>query len=152
MCDTELCAERLPRHFSGRERSRLVHYVVQLVGDPAVAERLVCEILAAWSPQPAGAPSLRAALYRQAHRRVVDHPDRRATDLPRRADRALNRRAQLLDDLQTLPLEQRAALLLRTAGDLSHEEIAHVLDLGAAQTRDVLVKARVALAEAGQMS
>lgn len=52
--------------------------------------------------------------------------------------------------LQALPLEQRAALILRTAGDLSHDEIAYVLDLAPAETRNLLVKARVALAEAGQ--
>ncbi len=41
-------------------------------------------------------------------------------------------------------------MILRTAGDLSHEEIAYVLDLEPAQTRDILVKARVALAEASR--
>jgi DNA-directed RNA polymerase specialized sigma24 family protein len=102
------------------------------------------------SAQPAGPPSSRAALYRQVHRRVAGHLDRRVADSPHRADHALNRRAQLLDNLQALPLEQRAALILRTAGDLSHDEVGYVLDLAPAEARNVLVKARVALAEPGR--
>lgn len=150
VCDTELSAGSLPRRAAGRERSRLVRYVAQLLGDPALAERLVCEVLTTQSAQPAGPPSSRAALYRQVHRRIAEHLARGVVDSSPRADPPLNRRAQLLDDLQALPLEQRAALVLRTTGDLSHDEIAHVLDLEPAQTRSVLVKARVALAEAGR--
>ncbi len=151
VCDTELSAGSLPRRAAGRDRSQLVRYVVQLLGDPALAERLVCEVLATQSSQTDGPPSSRAALYRQAHRRVAGHLDRRVADSPHRADHALNRRAQLLDDLQTLPLEQRAALVLRTAGDLSHDEVAYVLDLAPAEARNLLVKARVALAAAGEV-
>ncbi len=150
VCDTELCAETLPRPLSGRERSRLVHYVVQLLGDPAVAEHLVDEALATQAAEPVAAPSSRAAVYRLLHRRIVAQADSNVDDAGVRAPRALTRHARLVEDLQTLPLEQRAAIILRTAGDLSHEEIAHVLNLGAAQIRDVLVKARVALAEAGR--
>jgi len=151
VCDTELSAGSLPRRAAGRDRSKLVRYVVQLLGDPTLAERLVCEVLATQSSQTDGPPSSRAALYRQAHRRVAAHLDRRVADSPHRADHALNRHAQLLDDLQALPLEQRAGLILRTAGNLSHDEIAYVLDLAPAEARNLLVRARVALAAAGEV-
>jgi hypothetical protein len=75
VCDTELSAGSLPRRAAGRDRSKLVRYVVQLLGDPALAERLVCEVLATQSSQTDGPPSSRAALYRQAHRRVAAHLD-----------------------------------------------------------------------------
>lgn len=150
VCDTELSAGSLLRRPAGRDRSRLLHYVDQLLGDRTVAERLVDEALATQAAQPVAAPSSRAAVYRLLHRRIVGQADCNVDDAGVRAPRGLTRHARLVEDLQTLPLEQRAAIILRTAGDLSHEEIAHVLDLEAAQTRDVLVKARVALAEAGQ--
>lgn len=152
VCDTELSAGSLLRRPAGQDCSRLVHYVVQLLGDPAVAEHLVDEALAIQEAEPVAAPSARAAVYRLIHRRIVAQADSNVDAAGVRARHALTRHARLVEDLLTLPLEQRAAIILRTAGDLSHEEIAHVLDLGAAQTRDVLVKARVALAEAGQMS
>ncbi len=150
VCDTELPAGSLLRRPAGRDRSRLLHYVDQLVGDHAVAGRLVDEALATQSAEPVAAPSSRAAVYRLLHRRIVAQADRSVDDAAVRAPHALTRHARLVEDLQTLPLEQRAAIILRTAGDLSHEEIAYVLDLEPAQTRDILVKARVALAEASR--
>lgn len=149
VCDIELSAGSLLRWPADREHSRLVHYLVQLLGDRALAERVVCDCFATESHDPSGAPSARAAVYRIVHQRAVDLlRSGRAAASP--GDQGSAWQAPLVEDLQTLGFEQRAALILRTVGALSHEEVAHVLDLGVARTQDMLVAARVALAEAGE--
>ncbi len=75
VCDTELPAGSLLRRHAGRDRSRLLHYVDQHVGDHAVAERLVDEALATQSAESVAAPSSRAAVYRLLHRRIVSQAD-----------------------------------------------------------------------------
>ena len=52
---------------------------------------------------------------------------------------------ELLDDLTDLPAEQRSALLLAEVGDLSHAEIAAVLDCEAQRVKALVYRARSAL-------
>lgn len=148
VCDTELSAGSLLRRPAERDRSRLVHYLVQLLGDRDLAERVVCECFAQ-PHDPSGAPSARAAVYRIVHQRAVGLL-RNGSAAASPGGQVPARQAAFIEDLQALGFEQRAALVLRTAGALSHEEVAHVLDLGVARTQDMLVAARVALAEAGE--
>jgi RNA polymerase sigma factor (sigma-70 family) len=63
-----------------------------------------------------------------------------AEEVERRADLR-----DLLRDLRELPDEQRAALLLAEAGDLSHAEIAHVLGCGVANVKQLVFRARSGL-------
>lgn len=137
-----------------RYRSELVRYADQLLDDQALAQRLVDEALLheaiTESAYADVAPTARALVYGLVHRRVADKLQTHAGPA-RVAVAALPRRyARLLEALRTLPLQQRSALLLREAAGLSREELAHVLDRSAAATRDVLVRARVAVAEASE--
>jgi RNA polymerase sigma factor (sigma-70 family) len=52
---------------------------------------------------------------------------------------------ELLADVRELPLEQRAALLLAELGDLSHAQIADVLDCEAPRVRALVHRARASL-------
>jgi RNA polymerase sigma factor (sigma-70 family) len=54
---------------------------------------------------------------------------------------------ELLGDIGQLPAEQRAALLLAEVGDLSHSEIADVLDCEAARVKALVYRARSSLIE-----
>jgi RNA polymerase sigma factor (sigma-70 family) len=54
---------------------------------------------------------------------------------------------QLLCDVRELPDEQRAALLLAEIGDLSHTEVARVLDCQVARVKALVFRARSALIE-----
>jgi len=53
----------------------------------------------------------------------------------------------LLADLQDLPDDQRSALVLTEIGDLSHPEVAHVLDCEVAQVKGLVFRARSGLVE-----
>jgi RNA polymerase sigma factor (sigma-70 family) len=54
---------------------------------------------------------------------------------------------QLLVDLRELPEDQRAALILSELGDLSHAEIAEVIDCEAAKVKSLVFQARSGLIE-----
>ncbi|MDX6671670.1 MAG: hypothetical protein QOI91_2033 [Solirubrobacteraceae bacterium] len=56
----------------------------------------------------------------------------------------------LLGDVQTLPETQRTALLLREIDALSYEQIAEAMDNTVPSVKSLLVRARVALAEAAE--
>jgi RNA polymerase sigma factor (sigma-70 family) len=63
-----------------------------------------------------------------------------AEQVERRADLR-----ELLEDLHDLPEEQRAALLLAEAGDLSHAEVAGVLEVEVPQVKALVFRARSGL-------
>lgn len=54
---------------------------------------------------------------------------------------------ELLEDLRDLPEEQRAALLLAEAGDLSHAEVANALDCKVPRVKALVFRARSGLIE-----
>lgn len=65
-------------------------------------------------------------------------------------DEEVQRRSDLRDllsDVAALPEEQRSALILSELGDLSHDEIAGVLDRPTAQVKGLVFRARSALIE-----
>lgn len=65
-------------------------------------------------------------------------------------DEVVQERADLrsmLADLAELPEDQRAALVLTEIGDLSHAEVAGVLDCGVGQVKGLVFRARAGLAE-----
>ena len=53
----------------------------------------------------------------------------------------------LVADLQDLPTDQRAALVLSELGDLSHAEVAEILECGPAQVKGLVFRARSGLVE-----
>jgi hypothetical protein len=57
---------------------------------------------------------------------------------------------QLIDDVGKLPETQRTALLLREMDAMSYEEIASAMDTSVPSVKSLLVRARIALAEASQ--
>jgi RNA polymerase sigma-70 factor (ECF subfamily) len=140
----------------------LYRFALRLTGDRAAAEDLVAETfaVAVAGGGPAQPPSARAFLFgtlrnlalhgrRTAARRQAD-PAALLEELPastdlERATAARQELAATLTDLQSLPEETRAALLLRAEG-LPYEAIAGLLgtSVGAAKVR--VHRARVALA------
>jgi len=96
--------------------------------------------------QTLAGPTPRAGLYHLVHHRAVEvmRVSEGACPAP---STAATREVQLLEAMRALSVDQRAALLLREGGDLSHEELAHVLDLRPALARKLLVHARMALAD-----
>jgi len=57
---------------------------------------------------------------------------------------------QIVSDVQTLPETQRTALLLREIDALSYDQIAEAMDTTVPSVKSLLVRARVALAEASE--
>lgn len=96
-------------------------------------------------------------LYTIARNRCLSMLRARREDLPEDLDRAtagldaeVQARAdlrELVSDLQDLPEDQRAALLLSEIRDLSHAEVAEVLDCRAAQVKGLVHRARSGLLE-----
>jgi RNA polymerase sigma-70 factor (ECF subfamily) len=140
----------------------LFRFALRLTGDRAAAEDLVAEtfVVAVAGGGPAQPPSARAFLFGtlrnlalHGRRSAARHPAAPSALLEEMAasadlERATAARFELaatLNDLQALPEETRAALLLRAEG-LPYEEIAGLLgtSLGAAKVR--VHRARMALA------
>ena len=100
---------------------------------------------------------LKPWLYTIARNRCLSMLRARHDDLPVDREPAtaglaeqVERRAELrelLDDLTQLPPEQRAALLLAEAEDLSHSEIADVLDCKVPRVKALVYRARSSLIE-----
>lgn len=105
--------------------------------------------------------ALRAWLYRVAHNRCIDELRRPAVLAPQvlelvrspiddptvRADqRELLRR--LIEDIRRLPDQQRSALLMRELGGMSYADVATVLEVSVPAVKSLLVRARLALAQA----
>lgn len=100
-----------------RHRPKLVRYLAQVLDDDSVQpERLVDAVFTddaiASSLRIDDAPTPRALLYRLVHCRLVADAHDRGHQPPR----AAGSYGRLLEALQSLPLDQRCALLLREGG------------------------------------
>jgi RNA polymerase sigma factor (sigma-70 family) len=105
--------------------------------------------------------ALRAWLYRVAHNRCVDELRRPAPPSPEvlelvrppeqdpiaEADKRESLR-RLIADVRRLPDQQRSALLMRELGGMSYAELAVALGVSIPAVKSLLVRARVALAQA----
>ena len=108
---------------------------------------------------------LRAWLYRIAHNRCIDElrrpaplpseldadaePRLRARRAPTasrpRCSSAARRSTRLVADVQTLPEQQRSALLMRELQGLSYEELASALGVSVPAVKSLLLRARTGL-------
>jgi RNA polymerase sigma factor (sigma-70 family) len=107
---------------------------------------------------------LRPWLYRIARNRCLNHlrkpvaegkdtmDNHPIVDAASTHERVQNREEfrQLLGDVQKLPETQRTALLLREMDAMSYEEIAEAMQTTVPSVKSLLVRARIALAEATQ--
>jgi RNA polymerase sigma factor (sigma-70 family) len=105
--------------------------------------------------------ALRAWLYRVAHNRCVDELRRPAPPPPEvlelvrgpihdpiaEADKRESLR-RLIADVRRLPDHQRSALLMRELGGMSYLEMSAILGVSIPAVKSLLVRARVALAQA----
>lgn len=107
--------------------------------------------------------ALRAWLFRVAHNRCVDELRRPAPPAPEvlhQLGRAaqdpaveLDRREslrRLIADVRRLPDQQRSALLMREMGGMSYVELAGSLGTSVPAVKSLLVRARIALAQAAE--
>lgn len=134
-----------------RHRTRLYRYLLRQLRDPALADDAFQDVwqrvIAARSGWRPGAP-FATWLYRIARNRLVDHwrgqhhrpavpadGDARTAripdpDTPERTLGELEERRQLQRALDSLPPEQREALLLRLDQELSLEQIGDITGVG----------------------
>jgi RNA polymerase sigma-70 factor (ECF subfamily) len=140
----------------------LYRFALRLTGDPAAAEDLVAEtfVVAVAGGGPAEPPSACAFLFGTL-RNLALHGRRTAARRPAAAAALLDELASPIDlerttaarhalaaalqDLQALPEETRAALLLRAEG-LPYEAVAALLGTSAGAAKVRVHRARVALA------
>ena len=107
--------------------------------------------------------SLRAWLYRVAHNRCIDQmrrPSPAPADVfemsrsPLRDPIAESERREslqtLVRDVQSLPEQQRSALLMRELDGMSYQELADALDATIPAVKSLLVRARIGLVEAAE--
>lgn len=146
-------------HGRGVYRFALLH-----CGDPHWAEDLTAEtFLRVWtSPIPVRLPSVRAYLLTIVRNLISEERLRRARrpcepldELRHRAPSLLAREVEARSEwqavqksLQELPELSRTALLLKTEGELTYEEIGAVLGMPAASARVRVHRARLELAKA----
>jgi RNA polymerase sigma factor (sigma-70 family) len=148
-----------------RYRDRLLAYVRRMSAG-ADAEDVVQDVLARayLSLRADDRPmALRAWLYRVAHNRCLDllrRPAPLLTDNPEigigaRTGLTLGeqvagreRLRQVVADIQSLPDQQRSALIIRELEGLSYEELAEALETTVPAIKSLLVRARMNLARA----
>jgi RNA polymerase sigma factor (sigma-70 family) len=125
------------QHFLDEQREAVFRFLVASVGRDAADDCFQETFLAAMNAYPrlrAGS-NHRAWVLTIAHRKALDHHRaraRRAIPVPDVPEVGVHD-AEPRDDatwerVRALPPKQRAAVLLRYAGDLSHAEVARALD------------------------
>jgi RNA polymerase sigma factor (sigma-70 family) len=150
-----------------RYQSRLLAFCRHLLGSKEDAEDVLQEVMtAAFNAILAdNRPiNVRPWLYRIARNRSLNHL-RRATAIgvdsmdihlsengASTADKVHERERfrLLVDDIQDLPETQRTALVLREMDALSYEQIAEAMETTVPGVKSLLVRARIALAEAAE--
>jgi RNA polymerase sigma factor (sigma-70 family) len=150
-----------------RYQSRLLAFCRHLLGSKEDAEDVLQEVMtAAFNAILAdNRPiNVRPWLYRIARNRSLNHL-RRATAIgvdsmdihlsengASTADKVHERERfrLLVDDIQELPETQRTALVLREMDALSYEQIAEAMETTVPGVKSLLVRARIALAEAAE--
>ena len=149
-----------------RYRERLVAYARHMLRarGQAAAEDVVQDVLIrAYRALRADARpmALRAWLYRIAHNRCLDElrgerPTSELYDEVATAEdpvASLGRRErlrELVGDIQSLPPQQRSALVIRELDGLSYAELAEALDTTVPAVKSLLVRARMNLAAAAE--
>jgi RNA polymerase sigma factor (sigma-70 family) len=150
-----------------RYQSRLLAFCRHMLGSREDAEDVLQEVFANAFNAIIGddrAINVRPWLYRIARNRCLNHlrkiqpigvdtlDDRMADHGISAADTAHRREEfrELLTDVKALPETQRTALLLREIDALSYDQIAEAMDTTVPSVKSLLVRARVALAEASE--
>jgi RNA polymerase sigma factor (sigma-70 family) len=151
----------------GRYSSRLLAFCRHMLGSREDAEDVLQEVFAAAYNAilaDSRAINVRPWLYRIARNRSLNHLRRtQAVGMDSMdvhfsdgglstADQVHRREEfrQLVSDVGELPETQRTALLLREIDALSYEQIAEAMDTTVPSVKSLLVRARVALAEAAE--
>jgi RNA polymerase sigma factor (sigma-70 family) len=150
-----------------RYQARLLSFCRHMLGSREDAEDVLQEVFANAFNAIIGddrAINVRPWLYRIARNRCLNHlrkiqpigvdtlDDRVADHGISAADTAHRREEfrELLGDVKALPETQRTALLLREIDALSYDQIAEAMDTTVPSVKSLLVRARVALAEASE--
>ncbi len=150
-----------------RYQARLLAFCRHMLGSREDAEDVLQEVFANAFNAIIGddrAINVRPWLYRIARNRCLNHlrkvqpigvdtmDDRVANHGISAADTAHRREEfrELLGDVKALPETQRTALLLREIDALSYDQIAEAMDTTVPSVKSLLVRARVALAEASE--
>lgn len=150
-----------------RYQSRLLAFCRHMLGSREDAEDVLQEVFANAFNAIIGddrAINVRPWLYRIARNRCLNHlrkiqpigvdtmDDRIADNGISAADTAHRREEfrELLGDVRALPETQRTALLLREIDALAYDQIAEAMDTTVPSVKSLLVRARVALAEASE--
>jgi RNA polymerase sigma factor (sigma-70 family) len=150
-----------------RYEARLLGFCRQMLGSTEDAEDILQEVFVnAYRAILADEREikLRPWLYRIARNRCLNHLRKPVAEGKDTMDvhpiveaastheRVQNREEfrQLLSDVERLPETQRTALLLREMDAMSYEEIAQAMQTTVPSVKSLLVRARIALAEASQ--
>ncbi len=155
--------ERAFEELYARYRNRLHRYCASILRQPEDAEEAVqSAMLGAYRALAGGevrAVAVRPWLYRIAHNQCIGMLRRRAArptepltglevqhsqDVAARVETA-DELVRLRQDLQSLPADQRGALVLRELSGLSHEQIALVLDESPSTVKQLIYQARLGL-------
>ncbi|MGZ4259780.1 MAG: RNA polymerase sigma factor [Solirubrobacteraceae bacterium] len=152
------------RAIHDRYRQRLFAYARQMLPARQDAEDALQDVFVrAYSGLRAGQGRLvlRAWLYRIAHNRCIDELRRPAPPPPEvlelvrapvddpiaAADQRESLR-RLVIDVRRLPEQQRSALLMRELGGMAYADMADALGVSVPAVKSLLVRARIALAQA----
>ena len=150
-----------------RYQGRLLGFCRQMLGSTEDAEDVLQEVFVNAYRAMLGDDreiNLRPWLYRIARNRCLNHLRKPTADAQESmdmvpmvdaastAEKVHNREEfrQLLADVSKLPETQRSALLLREMDAMSYEEIAQAMETSVPSVKSLLVRARIALAEASQ--